>query len=204
MLGPKFTEKELYTKIASISYMGDPRMNFRGEDPNKVRNIVSNQLANFRQLYAPLVAELPNVSYNDARCAKRDWLDDMGCDCDMSQDMDPVRRGNMVRRLPASFRTRLYMEYRKKWQIPGREFDQMMEESKDEDEGGFKRRDGGEFDRRITGEDDLKEAVVRSIRQTVSWPSWSQSMKGFITAGWSRSWRYALEKRAKAKAKSGR
>jgi translocator assembly and maintenance protein 41 len=198
MLGPKFSEIELYTKIAGISYMGDPRMDFRGEDPNKIRNIVSNQLPNFRQLYAPLVEELPNVSYNDARCQNKDWMLDTGCDCEMVQDMEPKKRGNMVRRLPVSFRNKIYMEYRKKWQIPGGEYNRMMEESKDEDEAGFKRREGGAFDRRIAGEDDLKESVVKSIKQTVSWPSWSQSIKGFVTAGVSRSLKYMGEKRSKA------
>jgi translocator assembly and maintenance protein 41 len=198
MLGPTFSEKELYTKIAGISYMGDPRMDFRGEDPNKIRNIVANQLPNFRQLYAPLVQELPNVSYNDARCQNKDWMIDTGCNCEMVQDMEPKKRGNMVRRLPVSFRNKIYMEYRKKWQIPGGEFQRMMEESKDEDEAGFKRREGGAFDRRIAGEDDLQDSVVKSIKQTVSWPSWSQSIKGFVTGGITRSLKYMGEKRSKA------
>lgn len=202
MLGPTFTEHELYTKIASISYMGDPRMQFKGEDPNKIRNIVTNQIANFRQLYAPLVDGLPNVSYNDHRCKEKDWLLNESCDCGMVQDMSPTKRGNMVRRLPLSFRNRLYMEYRKKWQIPGREFNKMMEEAKDEDEAGFKRREGGDFDRRIAGEDDVKDAVIRSIRNTVKGPAYSQSMKGFLTAGWGRSWKYIGEKRAKGKNKA--
>ena len=91
------------------------------------------------------------------------------------------------------------MEYRKKWQIPGAEFHRMMEESKDEDEAGFKRREGGKFDQRIANESDLKEAAVRAIRQTVRWPSWSQSIKGFVTAGPIRSWKYMGEKRAKGR-----
>ena len=201
MLGPTFSEKALYSKIASISYMGDPRMSVGGEDPNKVRNIVANQLANFRQLYAPLVRELPNASYDGPQ--SRGWLynADASSDTAMSQDMDPVRRGNMVRRLPAAFRTLLYMEYRKKWQIPGREFDRIMDESRDEDEEGFRRRDGGKFDRRIAGEEDVPAAVGRCVRQTVAWPSLSQSVKAIATAGFSRSWRYAQEKRAKGRLK---
>jgi translocator assembly and maintenance protein 41 len=201
MLGPRFSEQELYTKIAGISYMGDPRMDFKGEDPNKVRNIVSNQLSNFRQLYAPLVGALPNVRYNDSRCGGKDWMIDPSCDCGMEQDMDPVRRGNMVRRLPVAFRNRIYMEYRKKWQIPGGEFNRMMEAAKDEDETGFKKREGSEFDRRIAGEDDISTSVVNSIRNTVKWPSWSQSVKGIVTAGPIKSLKYVGEKRAKSNAK---
>lgn len=199
MLGPSFTEQELYTKIASISYMGDPRMDFKGEDPNKIRNIVSNQLPAFRQLYAPLVGALPNVRYNDHRCGAKDWLLDPSCDCGLEQDMEPTRRGNMVRRLPVSFRNRLYMEYRKKWQIPGGEFNKMMEQARDEDESGFKRREGSAFDRRIGVEADVGKSVIDSVRSTVKWPSWSQSAKGVFTAGFSRSLKYAGEKRAKGK-----
>jgi translocator assembly and maintenance protein 41 len=204
MLGPTFSEKELYTKIAGLSYMGDPRMDIGGEDPNKVRNIVTNQMTSFRQLYAPLVAELPNASFDGAQSSTRGWLynADAASDTAMSQDMDPVRRGNMVRRLPEAFRTRLYMEYRKKWQIPGREFDRIMDESRDEDAEGFRRRDGGQFDRRIANEEDVPAAVGRCVRQTVAWPSLSQSVKAIATAGIGRSWRYAREKRAKGRLKS--
>jgi translocator assembly and maintenance protein 41 len=199
MLGPKFSEIELYTQIAGLSYLGDPRMKLRGEDPNKVRSIVTNQLPNFRQLYAPLVEDLPNVSYNDGRTKTRDWWLDDSFDCAMEQDMHPMKRGNMVRRLPLSFRNRIYMEYRKKWQIPGAEFNKMMEARKDEDETGFKRREAGSFDKKIAVEDDLKKTVSTAVQQTVSWPSWSQSVKGFPTAGWSRTWKYIGEKRMKAR-----
>jgi translocator assembly and maintenance protein 41 len=201
MLGPKFTEMELYSKITSISYLGDPRMSMKGEDPNKIHNIVSNQLPNFRQLYAPLVLDLPNVSYNDARSSNPDWMIDPDINCTIEQDEDPVKRGNMVRRLPISFRSKLYMEYRKKWQIPGREFAKMMEDSRDEDETGFKRRQGGRFDQRIAEEGDVSSAVVNAIKQTVSWPSWTQSLKGFPTAGVSRSLKYIGEKRKKGQQK---
>ena len=201
MLPAKFTEKELYRAIAGISYTGDPRMRLRSENPNKVRNIVESQLPNFRQLYNPLVEDLPNIAYNDARCRSRDWLTDSGCDCHMVQDMDPVKRGNMVRRLPKAFRRRIYFMYREKFGIPGREFQKMMEESKDEDEISFRKREGGEFDRRIATQDDIPAMVAKAIQQTVQWPSTSQSVKGWFTAGPKRSWRYVKEKREKSREK---
>jgi translocator assembly and maintenance protein 41 len=208
MLGPKFTERQLYAKIAALSYMGDPRMDFSSEDPNKVRNIVNNQAANFRMLYAPLVKELPNVAFTDAKTNDPDWLlkgvsaDEQALeleDCALEQDMDPIKRGNAVRRLPISFRTKLYYEYRKKWQISGSEFDEIMTAAKDEDEVGFKRRLGSQFDRRIAEEPDLKDVTAKAVRQTVKWPSWSQSVKSFVTAGVGRSLKYMGEKRDKGK-----
>jgi translocator assembly and maintenance protein 41 len=199
MLGPTFTERELYTAIAGISYLGDPRMSLNTENPNKVSNIVRNQTSNFRQLYSPLIEDLPNVTFNDPRCRDKDWLSDPDSDCHMQQDMDPQKRGNMVRRLPKSFREKVYFLYQGKFAIPGAEFDKMLEASKDEDDLSFKRREGGEFDKRIAKEDDLKDVVRQAIQKTVKWPSTSQSIKSAITAGPSRSLRYWREKREKGK-----
>lgn len=199
MLPEKFTERELYMAIAGISYLGDPRMRFWAENPQKVKNIVDHQLPNFRQLYSPLVGDLPNATYTDPRCKSADWWRDESADCKMQQDMDPIKRGNMVRRLPSAFRQKLYFLYQRKFQIPGRDFDKMLEESKDEDDISFKRRQGGEFDRRIAGEDDLREMVAKAIKQTVSWPSTTQSIKSFMTAGFGRSFHYFSEKRSKSK-----
>ena len=199
MLGSTFTEKELYTAIAGISYMGDPRFRFKSENPNKVTNIVKNQLPNFRQLYNSLIEDLPNVAYNDARQKSISWLNDASCDCSMVQDMDPVRRGNMVRRLPKALREKVYFAYQRKFEIPGDDFEHMLETAKDEDEISFKRREGGEFDRRIAREKDVGEVVKKAIRRTVEWPSVMQSMKGLVTAGPTRTWRYMKEKREKAR-----
>lgn len=198
MLPEKFTEHELYMAIAGISYMGDPRMRFYAENPHKVKNIVEHQLPNFRQLYSPLIQDLPNATYADSRCNEHNWLNSKH-DCKMQQDMDPVKRGNMVRRLPSSFREKLYFLYRKKFGINGRDFAKMLEESKDEDEISFKRRLGTDFDRRIATQDDIRDMVGRAIRQTVSGPSTSQSIKSFFTAGITRSLHYLSEKRGKSK-----
>lgn len=54
LLPESFTEEELYTKITSLSYSGDFRMQF-GEDRNKVSNIVKPNLPYFRQLYEKII-----------------------------------------------------------------------------------------------------------------------------------------------------
>jgi len=217
MLPESFTEKQLYEKIAGISYLGDPRMNsyVGGENPSKVANIVSHQLPNFRQLYVPLIDNLPNVDFVDSRLptesgwekeevianSRRHPEDVVGGrdGFQMQQDMDPQRRGNMVRRLPKLFRQKLYYEYQKKFQIPGSAFDRIVDESKDEDATSFKRREGGEFERRIGVQDDLSEVVSKCIGNTVSWPSTSQTIKGVFTSGLGKSWKYYSEKRNKSK-----
>lgn len=199
LLPSDFTEEQLYSTIAGISYMGDPRMSLPAEDPQKVLNIVHSQLPNFRQLYAPLIDNLPNISFNDSVCAQKGWFDDPQVNAKLAQDMDPVKRGNMVRRLPKKFREKLYFEYQAKFQIPRGEFEKMLEHAKD-DEGstGFKRQQGGLFEQRIGKDTEGIQTEVRQvIEKTIRWPSVVQSVKGIFTAGLRRSWRYAREKREK-------
>lgn len=203
LLPPDFTEQDLYTTIAGISYMGDPRMSIGGDDPGKVKNIVSNQLPNFRRLYAPLIENLPNISFNDSACNNPDWFNDGSVNAKLAQDMDPVKRGNMVRRLPKSFREKLYFEYQRKWQIPRGDLNEMLAKRKDEDPDRIRRREGGPFDQRIAKDEEgggLKKEVRQVIEKTIRWPAFTQSAKSIITAGIGRSWRYASEKRAKNKA----
>lgn len=54
LLPESFTEEQLYTRITSLSYAGDFRMQF-GEDKNKVSNIVTPNLPYFRQLYEKII-----------------------------------------------------------------------------------------------------------------------------------------------------
>ena len=64
LLPPNFSERELYSSIAGLSYMGDPRMSFGAENQDKVANIVRHQLPNFRRLYAPLIENLPKCFFH--------------------------------------------------------------------------------------------------------------------------------------------
>ncbi|KAK0102079.1 Mitochondrial translocator assembly and maintenance protein 41 [Cadophora gregata] len=199
LLPPEFTEQELYGVIANISYMGDPRMAFPTEDKSKVANIVGHNLPHFRRLYSPLIDNLPNVSFNDPKCSDPDWAADSTSNVSLAQDMDPIKRGNMVRRLPKAFREKLYFQYQKKYQIPRAEFNKMLESSSDEDATRINRRQGGGFERRIANEppEDLRAEVRYVIKKTIGWPSTSQSLKGILTSGIGRSWRYMSEKMSK-------
>ncbi|KAJ5091428.1 hypothetical protein NUU61_006298 [Penicillium alfredii] len=199
LLPERFTEFELYSTIAGISYMGDLRMALPAEDPGKVRNIVSGQMAHFRRLYAPLINNLPNVTFKDPRCSQRDWIDDPDAILAMVQDMDPVKRGNMVRRLPESFREKLYFQYQSRYAIPRADFNKMMEESTDTKQDVVRRPQGGPFERRIASDDQLQEEVSTSIMKTIRWPSTVQTLKGPLTAGIGKSWNYIREKREKHK-----
>ena len=196
LLPSTFTEQDLYGTIAGISYLGDPRMSLPTENANKVANIVTHQLPNFRRLYAPLIENMPNVAFHDPRCSSPRWADDPDTNVSLAQDMDPVKRGNMVRRLPKSFREKLYFQYQTKFQIPQLEFEKMLEASNDEDPTRVKRQQGGKFEQRIAGEEQqaLVKEVSGVIRRTIRWPSISQSSKGIVTGGVRKSWRYFMEK----------
>jgi translocator assembly and maintenance protein 41 len=199
LLPERFSEFELYSTIAGISYMGDLRMVLPAEDPGKVRNIVSGQMAHFRRLYAPLITNLPNVNFQDPRCSQNDWIDDPEAILAMVQDMDPVKRGNMVRRLPESFREKLYFQFQERYAIPRVEFDKMMEETTDTKQEIVRRPQGGPFEQRIASDDQLQEEISTSITKTIRWPSTVQTIKGPLTAGVSKSWQYIKEKREKHK-----
>jgi translocator assembly and maintenance protein 41 len=203
LLPPTFTEKQLYSTIAGLSYQGDPRMQYGSENPKKIDNIVTHQIRNFRLLYHDLIMSLPNIQYADLQAvAKPDWMDDTKLDLKLTQDMDTERRANMVRRLPKKFREKIYFLYQRKFGIPGREYKEMLEASKDEDaKGGVIKQVASAFDRRIAAEEDLPQMVSKAVNQTVKWPSTVQSMKGVLTAGPQRAWRYLQEKREKGKMK---
>ncbi|SPN98423.1 related to proline transport helper PTH1 [Cephalotrichum gorgonifer] len=198
MLPESFTEFELFSTIAAISYLGDPRMALPTENKNKVSNIVTNNLVNFRRLYAPLVEKLPNIDYvgaGDANSAvgSPEWLESL-TNHELRQDMDIAKRANMVRRLPSAFRSRLYFLYQSKFQMTRSEFLAQMEESMNEDDKGFRKQLGGEFERKIAADPDLSGMVRKAIRETGHWVNTTQSAKGLITAGFSKSWRYMGEK----------
>ena len=196
LLPPKFSEQQLYSTIAGLSYMGDPRMSLGAENQNKVNNIVKHQLTNFRRLYAPLIENLPNVTFEDSRCNSPDWIDDPNTNASLAQDMDPRKRGNMVRRLPKAFRSKLYFQYQSKFQIPRGEFNKMMEDQNDADPTRVKRQQGGDFEQRIASDDQqaLTKEVSAALTKTIKWPSTSQSLKAIVTSGVVKSWKYLTEK----------
>ncbi len=206
LLPASFTERQLYSAIAGISYQGDLRMSLRTENPHKIANIVSNQITNFRRLYSPLIADLPNIRFTDPRCDQPDWYDsDTTGDTALTQDMDPIKRGNMVRRLPRAFREKVYFGFQRRYRIPQLEYNRMMQASEadqNDDVGSpsahIKRRQGGPFEQRIAADQEgLAMLIPRVIKSTIAWPSTSQSVKGLVTAGPAKTVRYVREKAQK-------
>ena len=199
-LPENFTERDLYFSIAGLSYIGDPRMSFRAERPDKVYAIVDSQMTNFRQLYHPLIENLPNLHFNDPQTSKAAWMADADINARLQQDLDPTKRGNMVRRLPKAFRNKLYNHYRDAFKLPAGEFNKLVAGIKD-DEDAFSRRFGSDFDKKIGVDENIVPSIKKIVQKTTMWPTVTQSFKGILTAGPVRSWKYISEKRAKGRQK---
>eukprot|EP00117_Sycon_ciliatum_P044230 scpid84107/ scgid31940/ Mitochondrial translocator assembly and maintenance protein 41 homolog; MMP37-like protein, mitochondrial len=52
-----FSARDLYLKIAGLSYQGDVRMSVGGEDRNKIANVVDNNIERFEHLYRPVLVD---------------------------------------------------------------------------------------------------------------------------------------------------
>ena len=65
-LPESFEEEMLFEKMASFSYRGDPRMKYWGENPKKVKNIVSAQRDQFKELYWRLAYGLQDVHWSQS------------------------------------------------------------------------------------------------------------------------------------------
>nr|CAG8444907.1 3138_t:CDS:10 [Entrophospora candida] len=98
LLLPKdFTEEQLYLTIASLSYKGDFRRYF-GENPNKLKNIVLNQMHDFNLLYSGLINGLPNVEFIS--------------DGKLQQDDSPKAQIQLIKKLPRLLSYKIQEEHR--------------------------------------------------------------------------------------------
>ncbi|THU87028.1 Mmp37-domain-containing protein [Dendrothele bispora CBS 962.96] len=97
-LPSEFGEKELFERIAGISYSGDPRMILPAENRGKVGNIVRNQQPQFKELYHRLVVGLPGVH----------WPSNSSL---IQQDTSPQARSAHLRKLPSNLLNRVTARY---------------------------------------------------------------------------------------------
>ncbi|CAD6890418.1 unnamed protein product [Tilletia controversa] len=97
-----FSEVELFTRIASLSYTGDFRMQVPGaENVNKVRNIVLGQRHSFRRLYGGLIRSLGTLEVREGREDR--FL--------LRQENSPQRRLEHLIRLPLNLRRHIQAHY---------------------------------------------------------------------------------------------
>ncbi|RHZ52888.1 hypothetical protein Glove_456g24 [Diversispora epigaea] len=167
LLLPKdFTEEQLYLTIAAISFKGDFRR-FIGENPNKIKNVVSTQINNFNLLYSSLIHALPNVTFID--------------DNNLQQDDSPKARAQMIQKLPRILKNKVQEEYkmamiRKGITLPS---------------------DEKEIFKNIASSEDYPKYIETGLRQIIFWPAITQSLKGILTAGMFKSGKYISNKLGK-------
>ncbi|KAG7397522.1 Phosphatidate cytidylyltransferase, mitochondrial [Phytophthora boehmeriae] len=94
-LPEKFSEHDLYMKIAGISYLGDFRMTF-GENPKKVRNIVDGNFKSFQEIYQHKIKDSPFMSRSLS-----------GGDMLVANSSDSKVRDTIVEALPSNIFQRL-------------------------------------------------------------------------------------------------
>ncbi|KAL7418097.1 mitochondrial matrix Mmp37-domain-containing protein [Mrakia frigida] len=92
-LPENFSERELYTRIAGLSYGGDFRMSVPGaENPRKIHNIVDSQMDKFKGVYGRLLSELDGLAV-------------------VGQDHSPEHRASLARKLPKTLKTGIRAKY---------------------------------------------------------------------------------------------
>jgi translocator assembly and maintenance protein 41 len=107
-LPESFDERQLFERIAMLSYAGDLRMALPFENRRKVSNIVNAQIPQFKELYYRLVVGLPGV----------EWSHDSTT---IKQDTSPQVRASHVRKLPSELRGRIDARFTGKSGFPSKE-----------------------------------------------------------------------------------
>lgn len=105
LLPDLFSEKDLYLTIASLSYVGDPRMIF-GENPKKVVNLVTPILPHYRILYTKSFDRLSNfLKIESINSLKKNF----------SQNISTQSRLQLASTLPSNLKNLLYLPGRAKY-----------------------------------------------------------------------------------------
>ncbi|EGG18307.1 mitochondrial matrix Mmp37 family protein [Cavenderia fasciculata] len=161
MLPEQFTEYDFYHTICSISYMGDIRMK-GGENPNKVHNLVVDNLVQFREIYQPIVKEhfssIIQITFNNqtnqfdfkASHSQHDLFE-------LTNHLPPIIRSYVLKTMRKSIRL----------------LDPTTQQSTDSQQ-------------RVIQPNNIKEIISKIVGKS----SFNQSFKGVFTAGFTKSLEY--------------
>ncbi|KAJ3299245.1 Mitochondrial translocator assembly and maintenance protein 41 [Borealophlyctis nickersoniae] len=174
LLPNQFTEEELFHTIAGLSYKGDFRMRF-GENPHKVYNIVFTQMDAFRALYKPVIDHIPNVNYIDENT--------------LTQEDNVRLRGRLVDKLPKSMHLKVQHYHTAYMARAGKQAEIPPDEPL--------------LSQSIATSPAVSQYVEKALADIVRYPAFTQSIKGFFTAGPSRAFTYVSEKLNKSRAAKG-
>ncbi|ODV94681.1 hypothetical protein PACTADRAFT_50543 [Pachysolen tannophilus NRRL Y-2460] len=221
----KISEYQLYEMISCLSFKGDPRMSIGAENPNKVKNIVDNNLNSFRHMYLPL---LETYFANQVIINKRNDKVVENLQIDVSNET----KSQYIVELPFNFRRKLYQIYSKKYNnffakdliaqnvvnnptlISKEDFEKSKNLSykdlssidnldtnvvakKDYEYLPTNLKANSEFIQNISKDDNLINNLTVVLKDIIYKPALTQSFKGLLTAGFSKSFDYAIHKRTK-------
>lgn len=171
----------IFEKIASLSYLGDPRMAVGGENPNKVSNIVAKQSGAFKLLYA---AALENAMAGGYLVKEANGFGVL---------LNERHKMAILQELPLQFRRRVLASLWKKH--GGKDTDPVYSFL----QGRSPDLLYGECLERASKSRRLKLSLSLAMLSTIAWPALVQTFKGIFTAGIVKSMRYAWEKRSKSR-----
>ncbi|KDN49904.1 mitochondrial matrix Mmp37, partial [Tilletiaria anomala UBC 951] len=190
LLPERFTEVELYTRIASLSYTGDFRMSVPGgENANKVRNIVIGQREEFRRLYGGLMRSLGTLALEEIQSGHFIIV----------QDASPKTKVDYAMRMPQRLRELVQQHY---LSHPNTHeaFARFSLSRKDDtlhrkpDDTAALEGDLTDFWGAVVAQPDFEKVLLTNIGSIVRGPAWGQSIKGVYTAGLGRTGKYVLAK----------
>lgn len=168
MLPSEFTEEDLFLAITGISYTGDFRMTF-GENPRKIYNIVHSQMAEFREIYKPIIDDLPAVNYTA-----------MG---NIAQEDNIKIRGSMLQKLPKILQDKIHYHHR--WYL-----------NRTNQARGVATAEP-HFSQSVVNSPEVGEYIRKGIAEIIRKPAIIQAVKGVLSAGIGRSVKYGLQKISK-------
>ncbi|QBM86060.1 translocator assembly and maintenance protein 41 [Metschnikowia aff. pulcherrima] len=182
---------QLFNQVALISYMGDPRMIIGGENPNKVQNIVKKQLPFFKSLYREALEKAISKGY---------VVEAKGFYCATLGINSAVR---LVADLPRTYKKRFLNTFKNKH---GRVLEQDMvllnflagKTLENYDSSSLPADLNCSYIETVLHDSLSKRALVATILGIIAYPAFAQSMKGILTAGVTKSAKYAWEKKLKS------
>jgi len=172
LLLPKiFNEVDLYLSIASLSYIGDPRM-LMGENPKKVVNLVTPIVPQYRSMYKDAFSKLGRtVDLKVVGMSHNQQLQPHPTAI-YSQDVSPAARWTLCEGLPLVLRRILLLNNRRRFSYAMRRINREINPPK-------------------------KTAIRAALSSVVAKAASAQSLKGLFTIGLFKSTIYIAQKVSK-------
>lgn len=186
------TVSQLFEEIALISYMGDPRMLIGGENPNKVKNIVSKQLPYFEQLYSKAME----------MALSKNYLKKVGTLYHVTLTTNSAAQ--IVTNLPETFKRRFLKSYKRKYASILAKDKVMMDYLEGNSMGDscdsflLSKHAHNLYIHEVLRDPTSKRVLLSTVLSIIAFPAFAQSVKGILTAGLVKSVKYAWEKKLKS------